>query len=72
MEDARFEMRNQMIEDHLRTVGRTIKSEMPPGWGFTLMMFEFDGPSMFYMSSAQREGMIKTLQEFIQKLEKEK
>lgn len=71
MADPRFEIHNQMIEDHLRTVGRAIKDEMPHGWGFTLMMFEFgEGPGFFYLSSAQRADMVKMLKEFLEKLEK--
>jgi hypothetical protein len=44
------------------------KDAMPPGYGFSLLMFGFSpNNELFYVSSAQREDMIRTMQEFIQK-----
>lgn len=65
-----FNVRNQQIEEHMRTVARQIKSEMPDGWGFTVLMFNYgenkeqtDG--LFYISSADRDDMIRAMKEFI-------
>jgi hypothetical protein len=43
---------------------------MPPGCGFTLMMFTM-GPGgwMTYMSSAERSTMLRAMKEFIAKAE---
>jgi hypothetical protein len=53
----------------LNEVGRQIGEAMPPGWGFTLLMFTFNtGPGegvMTYLSNAQREGVLKSMQEFL-------
>lgn len=49
-------------------IGRLIASQMPPGWGFALLVFTFgDGGTMTYISNAQREDMLKAMQEFMQK-----
>lgn len=58
-------IRNRQIENLLRDIGRRIKSTMPPGYGFALQIFSYEGPEFFYISSAEREGMVKTLQEFL-------
>jgi len=52
----------------MKDIGSRVKSVMPPGWGFTLLIFNFgEGGNLFYTSNAQREDMIKTMQEFIEK-----
>lgn len=64
----RLEVRNERAEKMLNDLGSFLRSAMPPGWGFSLMIFSFgeDG-SMFYTSNARREDMIRAMQEFIQK-----
>jgi hypothetical protein len=64
-----FEVKNETIQKLLKDVGHTLKDLMPKGWSFTLMMFDTDTTdgSMFYISGAKREDMIKAMEEFIQK-----
>ena len=63
-----FEVRNETIEGHLRQIGKTIARELPPGWGFTLLLFSFgEGGSTFYISNAQRADMIEAMKEFIER-----
>jgi hypothetical protein len=67
-----FEVRNPAIEERLRDIGRTIKASMPEGYGFTVLIFSYEGApngSMFYISSAERDTMIAAMREFIQKHE---
>jgi aminopeptidase-like protein len=56
-----------------KETGRYIKSQMPKGWGFVLVLREFneegEGGAMTYLSSIERDGCIKMLKEFIQKVE---
>lgn len=54
------------VQEEMRDIGRTIASGLPPGWGFCLLVFPF-GPNgnTNYISNANREDMIKTLEEFI-------
>ncbi len=63
-----YEIDNPEIQAKLRKIAELIGRDMPPGWGFTLLLFEFTpGDSLFYISSAQRPDMIKTMQEFIRR-----
>jgi hypothetical protein len=67
-----FEVRNEEVEAKLKEIGRGIKESMPAGFGFTLMIFSYEGGakgSLFYLSSAERDSMIETMREFIRKHE---
>ncbi len=69
-----FEVKNPEIVERLKEVGQLLKGIMPEGWGFTLFMFDYSkgpGGSLFYLSSAQRDDMLATLEEFIGKQKKE-
>lgn len=65
--DERYQVRNAEIEQKLRGIAGVIAETLPEGWGFTLLIHDFnkaDG-SLFYMSNGQRGDVIKTMQEFI-------
>lgn len=68
-----YEVHHAGAERTLRDIARMLKGVMPPGFGFTLFIFEYgdevDPGSMFYASSSVREDMIKVLKEFIAKQE---
>ena len=52
----------------LQDLGRLIGGMLPTGWGFTLLMFTFGaGGSLFYISNAQREDVLNTMREFLQR-----
>ena len=59
----------QEIEQTAREIGNLIGNACErPGkkkLGFALMLFSFDGPEFTWISNADRESMIKTMQEFI-------
>lgn len=64
----KFEVRDEEAEKVLRDIGLRLRSAMPPGYGFSLLIFSFgEGGNMFYTSNAQREDMIHAMQEFIAK-----
>lgn len=69
-----YEVHHAGAERVLRDIARMLKDVMPPGFGFTLFIFEYgddvDHGSMFYASSSERESMLKVLKEFIAKQEK--
>jgi hypothetical protein len=66
--EMKYEVRDEQIEALLKDIGQRLKSVMPDGYGFNLLIFSFgDGGSMFYLSNAQREDMIRAMQEFIAK-----
>lgn len=60
-------MSKEEMEEFLLEWGRTINATMPDGWGFTLLMFDYgeDG-NMLYLSSAKREDVVRSMQEFIE------
>lgn len=71
---ATFEVKNDEIATILRTLGRSIKSILPKGWGFSLLIFNYtdqntDENSLFYISSANRQDVIKAMKEFIERNE---
>jgi hypothetical protein len=63
-----YEVRNAEIEELLRKIGRQLKETMPEGYGFALLIFTYAPGAFFYISSADREGMIEQLKEAIEKL----
>lgn len=68
MPQMKFEVRDEEAEKVLGDIGRRLRSVMPEGYGFSLLIFSFgEGGNMFYTSNAQREDMIRAMQEFIAK-----
>ncbi len=67
-----FEVRNEQAEGQLHDIGRIIADSLPDGWGFTLLLFEFGaGGSTFYLSNARRDDMVRALQEFIERQQRD-
>lgn len=70
MRNMEYEIKNEDIEALLKELGSDLKKRMPAGWGFNLLIFSYgEGGSMFYLSSAQRNDMLKAMREFIDKFE---
>ena len=70
MPNMEYEIKNEDIEALLKELGSDLKKRMPAGWGFNLLIFRYgEGGSMFYISSAQRNDMLKAMREFIDKFE---
>lgn len=69
-EMGEFEVKQPDIEAKLYAIGRALKEDMPEGWGFTLLLFDYTtdpGGSLFYLSSAERKDVIETMKEFLRK-----
>ncbi len=65
-----YEVENPEIQDILRILGRIVGKQLPRGWGFTLQIFNFGGykdSASFYISNANRQDVLKQMQEFIDK-----
>lgn len=75
VEPQNFNIRNpemeQLMQQFARDIRKMIGRRMPPEWGFTLMLFNFNKPdmpktgSMFYISTANRDDMVEVMKEFI-------
>lgn len=62
--------RRRQLETTARRCANKIRTDLPPGAGFALLVFDF-GPRGFmaYISNAEREDMIRALREQIARLE---
>lgn len=56
----------------MQSLGEIVSMLIPPAWGFIVIAFDFDGPSTTYVSSAEREDVVKFLREMAEKLEQGK
>lgn len=65
MTDDDYEVVNEEIKALLNDMGKSIGEQLPDGWGMCLLIYTFEPGTMFYISNAERPGMIKALQEFI-------
>lgn len=66
MED--FKVRDAKIEAILKGIGAQLKKDMPEGMGFALLMFDYGAEgNLFYIGSAQRGDIVRTMKEFIAK-----
>lgn len=70
----RMEVRNPELENLLGEIGAILKiaceqhSSTERKYGFALLLFDFgEGGDLFYTSNAQREDMVRLMQEFIAK-----
>lgn len=69
-----YQVFNEEIEFKLRELADAIGPSLPPNWGFTLLLFDYNaGPkgSLFYVSNGQRKDIVAMMKEFI-KLDKKK
>jgi hypothetical protein len=72
--DPNFEVFNEEIEITLKELGEAIGSRLPPNWGFTLLLYDFnnaDDGKLFYASNGDRRDVTRMLKEFIALLEKQ-
>jgi len=59
----------EQLQEVVRKIGHMIGDCMPPGVGFTLLLFRYgDQPEVQYISSAQREDMIDMLEKMVSRL----
>ncbi len=59
---------DEAIRPVAREIGRLIASQLPDGWGFTLLLFTFGpGGTLSYISNADRSDMLLTMKEFIKR-----
>ena len=65
-----FEVRNENVESRLKDIGDHLRSAMPEGFGFVLLMAEFgEKGAMFYTANCNRNDVCNMMREFIQKNE---
>lgn len=58
------------IKRLLQQLGARIDAELPEGWGFNLLLFEFSdqpGAGLFYIANAERADVIAMMREWIRR-----
>jgi hypothetical protein len=66
-----FKVGHESHEIALKEIGEYLKTKVPTGMGFMVLMFDYgEKGNMFYLSSALRDDMIKAMEEFIAKQKK--
>lgn len=70
--DQLAKMTERMLTPELQQMAGQIQKQLPQGWGFALLIFEFqdnpdDETSLLWVSNAPRDSMLKAMQEFIDK-----
>ena len=64
------EVRNEQAEKRLNDIGQSLRSSMPEGFGFVLLIASFgEGGAMFYTANCNREDVCNMMREFIGKSE---
>ncbi|MBO5143584.1 MAG: hypothetical protein J6C46_11465 [Clostridia bacterium] len=62
--------KEEFVKSKMQTIARKVKEELPDGFGFVVLSFNFSAKSeMIYVSNANREDVITAMKEFIQKTE---
>lgn len=70
-----YKVFNEDIEFKLKELGELIGKNLPEGWGFSLLLFDFnagDNGSLFYTSNGLREDLVMMMKEFIALDERER
>lgn len=73
--DPNFKVFNEEIEVTLKELGAVLGGALPEGWGFTLLLFDFNNATdgqLFYISNGERKDVIKMMEEFMKKVKEEK
>lgn len=78
--DERYQVRNEDLERALRTMATKLSEDLPDGWAFGLFLVPFGinqaAPkgigSVFWISNADRDGMIDAVKGWIEDNEKRK
>lgn len=61
-----FEYKEKRLEDLIKEMGEIIGRNIPIDTGFALLIFEWkEKGGLFYVSNAEREGIITMMEEFI-------
>lgn len=61
-------LNKEQAQAHLHEIGGTLKSVMPPNYGFIFIMTEMgEQGNLFYVSSIKREEAVKALNEFLER-----
>lgn len=60
----------EIIKSRMQIIAKKVKEELPDNFGFVVLAFKFNEKGeMIYVSNANREDVVKSMKEFIEKTE---
>lgn len=60
----------EVVKSKMQTIAKKVQEELPSDFGFVVLTFKFNElGQMIYVSNANREDVIKSMKEFIEKTE---
>lgn len=66
-----MDQEEEIVKSKLQGIARKVDNELPEDFGFIVLTFKFnekpDTAQMMYVSNANREDVVKAMEEFIQK-----
>lgn len=61
----------EIVKGKMQKIAKKVKDELPEGFGFIVLSFAFGHPrQMMYVSNANREDVVQSMKEFIEKTER--
>lgn len=61
----------EIVKRRMQSIARKVDEELPDNFGFIVLAFKFNEKGeMIYVSNANREDVVKSMKEFIEKTEK--
>lgn len=65
-----MENKEEIMKKRMQRICKKVNEELPEGCGFVVLAFEFgetDGKEMIYGSNANRQDIVKAMEEWIEK-----
>ena len=60
----------EIVKGKMQNIAKSVKKELPEGFGFVVLTFRFNEKGqMIYVSNANREDVVDSMKEFIEKTE---
>lgn len=60
----------RQMESQMQELAREIAARVPPRWGFCLLVYEFDGGGLAWVSDSVRADAIQAMREALDRLER--
>lgn len=58
----------EVVKRRMQSIARKVDEELPDNFGFVVLAFKFNEKGeMIYVSNANREDVVKSMEEFIEK-----
>ena len=66
-----MENEEEFVKGKMQGIAKKVQDELPEGFGFVVLAFKFNEKGqMLYVSNANREDVVTSMQEFIEKTQR--